>query len=493
MAASGKSASPSRARLVKLAACLLAGLLALAPIAALADEPAIGEAAPRPVAEAPDGGAPGDAAPLVDEALDGGASDGAVSASDVVTLTLVEGTRDFDRAQGAVDAINRLRSEAAEPLPALVVDGDLQETAFQRAAETALWQSATRPMGGQVDGAAELRFHGDGAEPAAVVDALAQAGGDLLGEDLSSVGVGCWEQGGERFYVVLLGSGRADATGVVAEGTLPWSPEVRVDMSGRTSPLLLGRLQASGYRTNLSMVPESTRAVQFSWVTAPDEASAASDADLPVVAIDPSSFHWTSSDPAVASVSPVGVITMRGTSILTPASSQEAGADITVSLDGTSRALSFHVSAAVPVYRLYNAANGAHLYTTDANEYRVLPSMGWTPEGEKWQAVWSSDEDGELTGTPVYRLLNPTNGDHHYTTDSNEYRALPGYGWRQEGIAYYSSGALDGEPVYRIYNGYQTANGGLGSHLWTQSANEYETLAAGGWTKEGASIYGVRP
>ena len=67
----------------------------------------------------------------------------------------------------------------------------------------------------------------------------------------------------------------------------------------------------------------------------------------------------------------------------------------------------------IPIYRLYNPTNGEHLYTTDENEKNVLFGQhGWGYEGIAWYAP--------STGTPVYRLYNPGLANHLYTTDTNE-------------------------------------------------------------------------
>ena len=58
------------------------------------------------------------------------------------------------------------------------------------------------------------------------------------------------------------------------------------------------------------------------------------------------------------------------------------------------------------VYRLYNRCSGEHHYTTDSNEYSVLGHIGWVQEGVAWVSPKSSTP-------PVYRLYNPNNGDHH--------------------------------------------------------------------------------
>ena len=49
--------------------------------------------------------------------------------------------------------------------------------------------------------------------------------------------------------------------------------------------------------------------------------------------------------------------------------------------------------------------------------------------------------------SPVYRLYYEGTKDHHYTMDRNEYDVLAGRGWRQEGIAWYSSALRAGTSI----------------------------------------------
>ena len=81
------------------------------------------------------------------------------------------------------------------------------------------------------------------------------------------------------------------------------------------------------------------------------------------------------------------------------------------------------------VYRLYHPGTLDHHYTMDANEYRVLGSVGWQQEGVAWDSRDSS-------AVPVYRLYHEGTRDHHYTKDYNEYRVLGSVGWKQEGVAW---------------------------------------------------------
>lgn len=69
------------------------------------------------------------------------------------------------------------------------------------------------------------------------------------------------------------------------------------------------------------------------------------------------------------------------------------------------------------LYRLYNPSSGEHFYTGSANERDVLISSGWKDEETAWS---TPQEDGE----PVYRLYNPSASDHHYTKSENERNGL---------------------------------------------------------------------
>ena len=139
-------------------------------------------------------------------------------------------------------------------------------------------------------------------------------------------------------------------------------------------------------------------------------------------------------------------------------------------------------------YRLYSPGTFEHLYTTDFNEYSVLPACcAWAAEGAIYKLFKGVGSFGGITGVPYYRLYNPYSYQHHWTTDANEYSVLPTVGWAQEGIDGYilptqPAGSL---PLYRLY---LNAAGGL--HLWTTDANERAFLIANnGWIDEGIAGY----
>ncbi len=135
----------------------------------------------------------------------------------------------------------------------------------------------------------------------------------------------------------------------------------------------------------------------------------------------------------------------------------------------------------IPIYRLYNPDNLEHLFTSDLNEKETLYNKHeWGYEGIAWYS--------QSSGTPVYRLYQPKLRNHLYTTDLNEVNVLQKYhGWtidNQGKPLFYSSGSI---PVYRVYN--KSLNG---LHHWTTDANEYSVLGTRGWSREGAKFYAAK-
>ncbi len=130
-----------------------------------------------------------------------------------------------------------------------------------------------------------------------------------------------------------------------------------------------------------------------------------------------------------------------------------------------------------PMYRLYNSANGEHLYTLDSNEKNVLTRQGWTYEGYSWIAY--------NEGKPVYRFFNMYSGEHHYTMDENEKAYLIDIGWNYEGIGWYSNntGSECEVPIYRLFCPF--TNEALKSHIYTMDKSERDYLLSIGWNDEG--------
>ena len=133
------------------------------------------------------------------------------------------------------------------------------------------------------------------------------------------------------------------------------------------------------------------------------------------------------------------------------------------------------------LYRLFDPSSGEHLYTTHMEEVQALVGKGWDWERAQTMSLPKS-------GTPVWRLFDPRNGDHHYTSDAHECRVLTAErGWVYDfggQPAFYGAPAGSGRPVYRIYDTRAARFG----HLFTADANERRVhLSEGGWDDEGVA------
>jgi hypothetical protein len=142
-------------------------------------------------------------------------------------------------------------------------------------------------------------------------------------------------------------------------------------------------------------------------------------------------------------------------------------------------------AATTTQYRLYSPITYEHLYTTDTNEYSILPTRGWTAEG----AAYTMFRDGGYYGgptnfaVPLYRLYHPGVQQHHWTTDWYEVTVLAAGAWSYEGIP----GYLIPTPVGGTIPLYRLALAQPPLHLWTTDENEKNVLSTPqrGWIYEG--------
>ena len=130
------------------------------------------------------------------------------------------------------------------------------------------------------------------------------------------------------------------------------------------------------------------------------------------------------------------------------------------------------ISGSQVVYRLFNPSTGEHLFTTAVHEVNVVSgSWGWTYEGSGWVAPAPSSET-----LPVFRLFQASTNQHLYTTDTNEMRVLTTqYGWVYDNNGqplFYSGGDI---PIYRLFNVWSL------QHHYTTSSNENSVLPTKGW------------
>jgi hypothetical protein len=91
----------------------------------------------------------------------------------------------------------------------------------------------------------------------------------------------------------------------------------------------------------------------------------------------------------------------------------------------------------VPLGRLYNPGNGEHFYTANRQEgQRAIRQLGYTFEGVAGYVAAAPDPASGLV--PLYRLYNPSSGDHFYTTSRPEgFNARDQLGYQYEGMIGY--------------------------------------------------------
>lgn len=134
------------------------------------------------------------------------------------------------------------------------------------------------------------------------------------------------------------------------------------------------------------------------------------------------------------------------------------------------------------MYRLYNPNNHEHFYTSSKKERDHLVKIKWgNYEGPAWEAPTSG-------GYLVYRLYNKGLRDHHYTASWDEVKWLTkNYGWTYEGPAWRSA-EKNNKPIYRLFlPGVKS-----GSHHYTASWKEVQWLTKDyGWKYEGIGWYGA--
>ena len=145
------------------------------------------------------------------------------------------------------------------------------------------------------------------------------------------------------------------------------------------------------------------------------------------------------------------------------------------------------------LYRVYNPNNGDHYFTTDKNEYEALVAMGWQAEGVRYQVVNINvnvtDDDANKDrlhafGTEIWSVYNPNTGEH-LLTEEGEADALAQVGWIKEDPKFYTV-QNGSESVVRVYN--PNTNGP--AHLYTD-ASEANGLAKIGWSidNNGAPVF----
>ena len=129
----------------------------------------------------------------------------------------------------------------------------------------------------------------------------------------------------------------------------------------------------------------------------------------------------------------------------------------------------------VPLYRLYDHLSQERMYARDIDEANGIiksPNMHYVLEKVDGYAYRFEDNSGQRL--PVYRLYNPKNHDHFFTTSLVEKTdAVAHHGYIDEGKAFYVHMPLPDapapqnfSPLYRLYNAR------TGDHTYTTSVQE---------------------
>ena len=93
-----------------------------------------------------------------------------------------------------------------------------------------------------------------------------------------------------------------------------------------------------------------------------------------------------------------------------------------------------NLSEASDVYRIYNPSTGNHLLTTSKAEVDAAVAGGYQAEGVRGEAYTSQREGTDA----VERYYNAATGRHLLTRDPEEMAALAGQGYNYEGTAFYA-------------------------------------------------------
>lgn len=139
------------------------------------------------------------------------------------------------------------------------------------------------------------------------------------------------------------------------------------------------------------------------------------------------------------------------------------------------------------IWRLYNAGANNYTYTGSYDERNRLIAMGYLYQNTAFYGrnPAASPLPGQI---PVYQLKTGSGGSF-LTVNQNEYAALKGAGWTDQGIAFYANpaGANTGYTVWRLYNS------STGAHLWTADGNEFSRLLGQGYSDEGIAFNQISP
>lgn len=394
--------------MLKLLACAVSAALCLSMSAAAFAETdvdgiqtTIGEAISTEAAESPYDSA------LTDD----------IYASATGTLN-ISGTQNYTYASQVITLLNEQRVNNG--LSPLTADSTLTAAAMQRAAETVIYFSHTRPDGSRCFTAFDGAWRGENiaagqADPDEVITGWMNSTGhreNILKANYTGVGVGCFNYKGINFWVQCFSDITAD--GAVRTGTASATAAVSastdyINMSGK---LAENTFSSAGETTIFTV---SNNNVGWTYITA---------------TVDSSSFNYSSSSSA-AKVDPAGNVTVAGggTAIITAATKKgslsasdtltSTAPSLTPSITSITAGsgkvdLSWSSVSGAANYAVYYTANGKwyNAGTTTALKMTVSGLTGGTRYGFAVKAylngAWTSVSSSDIVyATPTAAVEKP--------------------------------------------------------------------------------------
>ena len=226
----------------------------------------------------------------------------------------ITGYDDYTAAYAVLELVNAER--AKEGLKALTMDGELLACAMQRAAETSILFSHTRTDSSHIN-EMNRKIWGENiaagqASPEAVMDSWMHSQGhreNILTEDYTSIGIGCFKIGGRYYWVQNFSTEAAVPTDKPTDRTVTNQVRLALDSFSEaiiTSGIIFGSSETYKIDIMVDLGAQRLQAGESTKATAVVTANAHFGAP---VQIDSTGCVWTSADPTVAAVDGTGAVT----------------------------------------------------------------------------------------------------------------------------------------------------------------------------------------
>ncbi len=197
----------------------------------------------------------------------------------------------------------------------------------------------------------------------------------------------------------------------------------------------------------------------------------------------PNGSGWTTTDNGTYTV------TMKANQV------QDIGGNAVAAGAISSFSVGIGTGGAERMYRLYDPSNGDHLYTTQSTEVASSTASGYTDEtpGNPGWGVYPTQLPGTL---PVHRVFLATLGLHYYTLNDTERNNLVNAGWASQGDVGFlyppttTSPPAGATQIYHLYVQVTIAGKPEGDHFFTSAQGEYNTLVSLGWAGQTSLGFG---